>query len=49
MVIKSQDQTEKWQRQHVANWIAKGDENRDGMLLEVSKQEEGGRLMYFGR
>lgn len=49
MVIKGQDQTEKWQQQRVANSIAKGDDNRDGMLLEVSKQEEGGKCMYFGR
>lgn len=49
VVIKGQDQTEKWQQQRVANSIAKGDDNRDGMLLEVSKQEEGGKCMYFGR
>lgn len=49
VVIKGQNQTEKWQQQRVANSIAKGDDNRDGMLLEVSKQEEGGEFMYFGR
>lgn len=49
MVIKSQDQTEKWQQQCVVNWVAKGDENRNGMLLQVSKQEEGGKFMHFGK
>lgn len=44
VVIKGQDQTEKWQQQRMAS-----ENNRDGMPLEVSKQEEGGKFMYFGR
>ena len=48
--LRARNQTVEWQQERVANRMAKGDDDRDRVLLEeVSRQEEGGEFMFLGR